>query len=670
MLDCTTETLNALSSLKIDTGTWDIIIIYIVSHKLDPESRKKWECKVSESVTLSEQLPTLEQFKDFLQTRYFSLEFLEPKQGFVQQHKYVNNNYKGNFSPVKGNHVQKVNNLHITNNVSRNYCKGDHRIIHCKDFNALDVDVKRNYVQTNGMCFNCLGNNHSARYCKLTTNCQICNRRHHSLLHQKANEDREHSASQTVALDHTQQVTNSMGEATPGTSVSNHFVNEVSQQGLLATAVVKAKSWDKEGYLMRALIDPGSEVSFITSAAVNQLGLKPTAVKVSVTGLRGQQMTVLKSTVQVTIASRTDSRSVIEVTAYVIDKVTSNQPSAKVSITSWPELQSVELADPDYRIPNKIDVLLGANVYARIIQPGLFKSPQETMVAQKTSLGWIICGEVGLKADISCKLVSMHTQVEQLDRSYWELKSKPTNNPRILTPEEKRSEEINKATTTRDEHGRQVVKLPFRDEQPTCVEYRSREIPLRRFHCLEKKFQTNKCLQTKYRKVFREYKNSNHMEPLHSIVQEANKDGVYLPFNAVVREDFNSSKVGIVFGASCKGIKEETLNSDIIIGPTSQPKFISHVQSEQNKADYKSREISASEESKQELWLNGAKRLKQDVSDHKVSKPKNTQAEERKINTHREPAVWSKYSSLTKLLRIVAYCRKFLKIKGKVIPTC
>ncbi|XP_061716635.1 uncharacterized protein LOC133524567 [Cydia pomonella] len=573
MLDCTTETLNALSSLKIDTGTWDIIIIYIVSHKLDPESRKKWECKVSESVSLSEQLPTLEQFKNFLQTRYFSLEFLEPKPGYAQKPKYVNNNYKGSFSQVKGNQVQKVNNLHISNNVSCNYCKGEHRIIHCKDFNALDVNVKRNFVQTNGMCFNCLGNNHSARYCKLTTNCQICNRRHHSLLHQKgdtqANEGRDSSASQAIAQVHTQQVTNSTGETTPGTSVSNHFVNEVSQQGLLATAVVKAKSWEREEYhLLRALIDPGSEVSFITSAAVQLLGLKETPAKVSVSGLRGKLITELKSTVEVTIASRSGTRSAIEVTAYVVDKVTSNQPSAKVSITSWPELQSVELADPEYHTPNKIDMLLGAKVYARIIQPGLFKSPQETTVAQKTSLGWILSGEIGLQANVSCKLVSMHIQVEQLLRSFWELESEPSNKERILTPEEQRCEEIYEATTTRDENGRYVVRLPFRDEQPACVDGGSREIALRRFHSLERRLQTDERLQTEYTKVFHEYRDLNHMEPL--LEQESKERGLYLPYHAVVRDERETTKVRIVFDASCKGTNGVSLNSDLMVGPTLQ----------------------------------------------------------------------------------------------------
>lgn len=73
LLDVTSETLNALKSLGINIQSWDVLIIYIVSQRLDAESRKQWESKVSELVTTdSEQLPTFTMFKDFLETKYHS----------------------------------------------------------------------------------------------------------------------------------------------------------------------------------------------------------------------------------------------------------------------------------------------------------------------------------------------------------------------------------------------------------------------------------------------------------------------------------------------------------------------------------------------------------------------------------------------------------------------
>lgn len=102
LLDCTTETLDALKGLGINTSSWDIIIIFIVSQKLDAESRKLWEGKVSESVSLSQELPTLEQFKDFLLTRYHALEFLEPRPGYSNkiQPKYSSTNNTSNLKKM------------------------------------------------------------------------------------------------------------------------------------------------------------------------------------------------------------------------------------------------------------------------------------------------------------------------------------------------------------------------------------------------------------------------------------------------------------------------------------------------------------------------------------------------------------------------------------------
>ncbi|KAI8441259.1 hypothetical protein MSG28_014900 [Choristoneura fumiferana] len=394
--------------------------------------------------------------------------------------------------------------------------------------------------------------------------------RHHSLLHQKGELPPTNGGDSGEHPVHTQHVTNSMDDSTPSASVATHFVNKVTQQVLLATAVVEARSRERdERHLLRALIDQGSQASFITSAAVQLLGLKRTAAKGLISGLGGKQNVVSKSTVQVTITSRFDSRVIIKVTAYVLDKLTTYLPAVNVSIASWPELQGINLADPEYYTPNKIDMLLGAEVYAQIIDTGLIRCPpQGSPVAQNTTLGWILSGQVGSQPNISCTLVSMHTQVDQLLRSFWELESEPSNNPKILSPEEQRCEEIYHATTTRDKNGRYVVRLPLRDEEPLCLDGDSREIALRRFHSLERKLQRDQRLKTEYTRVFHEYRELEHMEQLSE--KESEERGLYLPHHAVVRDDKDTTKVRIVFDASCRGTNGISLNDDLLVGPTLQ----------------------------------------------------------------------------------------------------
>lgn len=54
-----------------------------------------------------------------------------------------------------------------------------------------------------------------------------------------------------------------------------------------------------------------------------------------------------------------------------------------------------DLTDPDYQRPNKIDVLLGAEIFSQIIQDGIKKSTSGSLVVQQTELGWILSGVVG-----------------------------------------------------------------------------------------------------------------------------------------------------------------------------------------------------------------------------------------------------------------------------------
>lgn len=93
LLDTSNECLHALRNLGIMVEHWDIIVIYVLSLKLDTESRKQWEIKISDC---SDDLPTMNQFQAFLEQRFRSLEYLDNK----GQRNQINRNV-----PVKSLHV-------------------------------------------------------------------------------------------------------------------------------------------------------------------------------------------------------------------------------------------------------------------------------------------------------------------------------------------------------------------------------------------------------------------------------------------------------------------------------------------------------------------------------------------------------------------------------------
>ncbi|PZC71939.1 hypothetical protein B5X24_HaOG212252 [Helicoverpa armigera] len=138
-----------------------------------------------------------------------------------------------------------------------------------------------------------------------------------------------------------------------------------------------------------------------------------------------------------------------------------------------------------------------------------------------------------------------------------------------MTDVEQRCEEYYNQTTTRDEEGSFIVKLPFDKEDPECQYGNSVVIAKRRYEFLEKKLQKDPKLKEEYNKVLQEYITMNHMIQIKE-EEVDNPKAVYLPHHAVVKEDKDTTKVRVVFDASCKGLNNISLNDNLMVGPKLQ----------------------------------------------------------------------------------------------------
>ncbi|KAF9799473.1 hypothetical protein SFRURICE_020697 [Spodoptera frugiperda] len=259
LLDTTNDCLNGLKNLKVDVTTWDVIIIHIVTFKLDSETRKQWN-------------------------RFRALEFIEPKRNLQNQ----NNN----------SHVAKSM-VVSSSSIRCEYCNESHKLCFCKRFAKEPLEERRNFVAQHNICFNCLGGNHTVINCKKPTTCKLCHKRHHSLLHPNLDgTNKRDTASKPTVV-----------EASPSTSsapvVSCISTNTVPVPGqvLLATALVKAESKTGNYQIVRALLDQGSQACFVTEDTVQFLRLKKIPIHGMVSGL-GQKSTIAKYMVNITIQSR------------------------------------------------------------------------------------------------------------------------------------------------------------------------------------------------------------------------------------------------------------------------------------------------------------------------------------------------------------------------------
>jgi hypothetical protein len=444
-------------------------------------------------------------------------------------------------------------------------CNESHTLCHCKEFTKMEPADRVEYVKTKHLCFNCLVPGHSASNCRVPVSCRICNRRHHSLLHQQKQSEPVVSMSPSQPLASTQHVVEDIEEVQANTVIASHLT---TRQGLalLATAVVEARS--KEGHTipLRALIDQGSQASFISEKATQLLKLERKHAKGNVMGV-GSTRTEIKHAVQLQIKSQWDTTFVLPIQAYVMSKqLTTKIPTKHIVKQPWPHIQGLQLADPTYHMSGTIDLLLGVREYASILQQELIKGPPGTPCAQKTNLGWILFGDVDSKPQEDTYLV-MHHQVDMDDilKSIWEIE---TDTTRKFTKEEQLCEEIYEKTVTRNHEGRYIVKLPFKTENPRVVDGNTKDIATKRFMQLERRFKKAPKLKTEYTKVVNDYIEEGHLE----VVPEKEREdkSVYLPHHAIIREDKETTRTRVVFDASCKGSNNISLNDELMIGPQLQ----------------------------------------------------------------------------------------------------
>lgn len=166
---------------------------------------------------------------------------------------------------------------------------------------------------------------------------------------------------------------------------------------------------------------------------------------------------------------------------------------------------------------------------------------------------------------------SEDTGLNALLQKFWTQEDIPYEKP--IPAEYQWCEEFYKKTTTRNQDGRYVVRLPFKSEFPKSIFLgSSRYNALGQYTRMEQTLSKTPELHDTYHSVLKEYLDLDHMEE--SSAQEINHDGkffsYYLPHHAVVRPEHKTTKVRVVFNASRKTKSNYSLNDVLYTGPSLQ----------------------------------------------------------------------------------------------------
>ncbi|XP_043469591.1 uncharacterized protein LOC122503199 [Leptopilina heterotoma] len=176
LLTNTTESLNALVSLGAPVNSWDLVLVYFVTRRLDTQTIEAWEVKQGSSSTP----PSYQQLKDFLTGRARTLENMQLNSTQYSQAAKsapTTSSQKSTSKPAKA-----LTASHQDNGYACSHCQGSHYIVVCEKFRNLNPKERREFVKTQRLCFNCLGR-HSAHACQSSKRCRECNGKHHTMIH-------------------------------------------------------------------------------------------------------------------------------------------------------------------------------------------------------------------------------------------------------------------------------------------------------------------------------------------------------------------------------------------------------------------------------------------------------------------------------------------------------
>ncbi|UYV74373.1 hypothetical protein LAZ67_11003269, partial [Cordylochernes scorpioides] len=365
LLDTCNESVRNLESLGLQRNEMvDIILVQFLRNRIDEDMKRQWELTQDER-----SFPCYEDFVLFLERQARSL-----PQGSGE--------YQRKENEIQRNYA----NVHLAINASAKICiacKAGHRIYNCTTFSTMPIEQKWEFVKQHKMCYNCLKRGHTGKNCYQGP-CKKCNKRHHTLLHRLDTE-----------------VTNTQKGAkpqifTPVSEINNTSIEQGSEtinQVLLATAQIIVEGENGTQLICRALMDSGSQVSLITKEMCWKLGLKGETSRRSLRGIGNNPVQV--STTSVDLTFRSIYRSEIyETNALVMEVLTTEIPNFKLAEPTWIMQRGLELADPLFHISAPIDIILGAEMYAYLMQGEKKILGRNQPIAMKSRLGWILMGKV------------------------------------------------------------------------------------------------------------------------------------------------------------------------------------------------------------------------------------------------------------------------------------
>ncbi|XP_062556845.1 uncharacterized protein LOC134221673 [Armigeres subalbatus] len=552
-----------LKQLGEETDHWDVLLIHLLSTRLDSSTRRDWE-----DFAETNECTKFHQLIEFLQRRVNVLETVKNK-----SYESAAISKKPN-PPRTGSHGAVQQGFR-----SCPVCSSQHFLYQCESFAKMTVNEKEGFVRRNKLCRNCLRRGHMAKDCSSESYCRKCRGRHHTQLCYVSKSDSTSNAASSQPASVNQLVSSSApsqpsmpsGSQTSTPTVHTGITSCISSDGsrtkvLLATAIVMMVDDEGSEHPVRALLDSGSECCFATERVAQRMRVRRSRVNLPIAGI-GQASTEVRCKFLATVKSRVSSYSTT-IEAFVLPKVTIDLPSISVDASSWTLPTGIQLADPSFYQSGAVDLVLGAEVFFDLFNVAGRIPLGDTLPPLINSVfGWVISGKTPQRqsrSPITCN-VATTADIQRSMEKFWKIEDDAAI---AYSPEEAYCEKFFRETTVRGDGGRYIVRIPFKDGALDNLGT-NRRTAFHRFRLIEARLGRDPNLAAEYRKFMDEYEKLGHMKRVNES-ETTLGPAYFLPHHPVIREESSTTKVRVVFDASCRSTTGVSLNEVMLVGPVVQ----------------------------------------------------------------------------------------------------
>ena len=433
-------------------------------------------------------------------------------------------------------------------------CTEYHPLHVCQSFADKTVDQRKDCIKEFNLCRNCLKCGHSAADCRSEYRCRVCGSKHNTLIHEKA--------------------------AAPSASVNTATPNSTDSipSSLLMTSQVLLTGPTGRTMVARALLDSGATFSLISTKAMKTLALRRSKTCVTIKGVENITTNSSCPLTTFSLSPLQDPEQAHQVSAAAVPEVTCDLPlQGASSVRQLPHIRELQLADPKFHCPGRVDLVLGENILDKVMLPGETRTgPAGTPSAWRTVFGWALRGVYTPDSHSPQGEAAIHNMITSISQEpddslpkFWEVEEPAQPTQPLTTAEQAVQDHYSANTVFLPTAGRYQVTLPRKSPEPVLGE--SHGQALQRFRSNERSL-IRKGNWEQFQAVVQGYLDLGHAQLVSPVELAApSKNTYYLPMHGVHKASSSTTKLRVVFYGSANTTTHFSLNSILCVGPTLHP---------------------------------------------------------------------------------------------------